>query len=159
MGSVGSAVSKSTSLVGQDVSALDRYTGVGGGKAIKEDFNLDFATESQIDAIRGVFKGMQEYDKGYDENHTPYKITDISVRRVMSDEDIERYKLMGMREYKDIQLSIRTEPQSESAYIRMADEKYRHAIIGARGGYYTYDKNSRRKTISSFDIRYGTRSL
>lgn len=158
MGSVGSAVSTSTSLINKDVSALDRYTGVGGGKAIREDFNLGFATASQIDAIRAVFKGMQEYDKGYDEAKTPYKITDLKIRRVVSDEDGARMRELGMREDKTIQISIDTEPVTESSYIRMVDAKHRMALIGAKGGYYTYGKNSRRKNLSSFDVRYGKRS-
>lgn len=134
-----------------------RYTDVGGGKALRADFNLDFATDSQIAAIRGIFRGMQEYDRGYDENHTPYKITDIMIRKVTDFEDDERRRSWGMRADKTIQVHISTEPQTDNSYVRMADEKYRSTLIGARGGYYTYNSKHNRKDLSAFDVRYGKR--
>ena len=161
MGSIGSTVSTSTSVVGKDTTSLDRYTNfTDGAKNLRKDFNLDFATASQIDAIRSVFKGMQEYDRNYDEAKTPYKITSLSIKRVLesTEEDRARMKELGMREDKTIQISIDTEPVTESSYIRMADAKHRMALIGAKGGYYTYNRNSKRTPISSFDIRYGKRS-
>lgn len=158
MGSVGSTVSTSTSLVGQDVTSLRKYSEIGGRKLLREDFNLDFATESQLSSIISVFRGMEQYDKGFDENKTPYQITDIKIRRIHSDEDLQRYAEMGMKPDKTIQLSITTAPQTDSAYIRMMDTKYRTALIGPKGGYYTYGgKNYRRQNVSDFDIKYGVR--
>lgn len=164
MGSVGAnkSTSISTSLKGQSTEILDKYTSWNeGSKNIRKDFNLDFATNKQIDAIREIFKGIREYDKGYDENKTPYTIESIRIERVsqQTPEELRRNKELFGRtmENKDISVSIITVPQSENVYIRMMDEKYRRTLIGKGGGYYTYNNNHNRTRISSFDIRYGSR--
>lgn len=164
MGSVGTnrGTVISTSLKGQSTAVLDKYTSWDeGSKNIRKDFNLDFATESQINAIRDIFKGIREYDKGYDENKTPYTIEDIKIERLsqQTPEELQRNKELFGRtmERKDIMVSITTIPQSESALIRMMDEKYRFTLIGKGGGYYTYNDNHKRTSISSFDIMYGSR--
>lgn len=158
MGSVGTSISN-TSVVGKDITALSRYTDWKEGPAnLRKDFGLDFATTSQITAIRDIFKGMEKFDRSYDDGKTPFIITKIDIRRVIEEPDEKEKALrksLGMREDKTIQISIHSEPQTESAIIRNMDTKYRSALIGAKGGYYTYDDKSRRKNIKPFDIQYG----
>ena len=150
--------------MGGSVTGLSRYTGswTEASKAIREDFNLDFATDKQIESLRYVFRGIQEYDKGYDENKTPYIVEDIMIRRVMEQtpEELARNKELFGRtlENKDIQISIRTEPVTESSYIRTVDTKYRSAIMGRSGGFYTFNRNGKKSTVRSFDMRYGSKS-
>lgn len=174
MGSIGanknSPVSVQESLAGKSITELDRYinptaTGVTSWKQAKEnirkDFGLDFATDAQIDAIRDVFKGIQEHDHGYDENKTPYNIASIRIQRVLEQtpEELARNKELFGRTYenKDIQISITTVPNTESAYLRMTDEKERYAMVGKNGGFFTYNDNGKRKTVKSFDMMYGNR--
>lgn len=122
---------------------------------------MGFATEKQIETIRDLFKGIQNNDKGYDEGRTPFNITDISIKRLVeeSPEELARNKELFGRtmENKDIMISVRTEPVTDNSYIRMMDEKYRYAIIGKGGGFYTFNKNGKKTTISSFDMNYGKR--
>lgn len=152
-----------SSLVGGSVTALSRYTDTWteGSKNIRQDFNLGFATDKQIEAIRDLFKGIQNHDKGYDEGRTPFNITDISIKRLIeeSPEELARNKELFGRtmENKDIMISVRTEPVTNNSYIRMVDEKYRYAIMGKGGGFYTFNKNGKKTPINSFDMNYGIR--
>lgn len=147
----------------QSVTTLQKYTGIGYRDNIRKDFNLSSATNSQIDSISRVFSGILEYDKGYDENRTPFNVTKVSIQRI-SEPDPEELKLnkriLGRSfEDKTIQLIINTEPKTDSAYIKMVDSKYRRVLIGSKGGYFTYDRNGKKKTLSSFDVRYGSKDL
>ncbi len=150
------------SLIGGSVTGLSRYTGLWkeSSENIRKDFNLDFATDKQIESIISVFQGIQEYDKGYDDNKTPFTLESLKIQRVVEQtpEELARNKELFGRtmEHKDIQISIRTEPVTESSYIRMVDEKYRSAIIGKGGGFYTY-RNGKKTTIRAWDMKYGNR--
>ena len=147
----------------QSVTTLQKYTGIGYRDNIRKDFNLSFATNSQIDSISRVFSGVLEYDKGYDKERTPFNVTKVSIQRI-SEPDPEELKLnkkiLGRSfEDKTIQLIINTEPKTDSAYVKMVDSKYRRVLIGSKGGYFTYDRNGKKKTLSNFDVRYGSKEL
>ena len=147
----------------QSVTTLQKYAGIGYASNIRKDFNLDFATNSQITAISKVFSGILEYDKGYDKDKTPFNVISISIKRI-SEPDPEELKwnkeILGRSfEDKTIQLIIKTEPKTDSAYIRMVDSKYRSVLIGSKGGYYTYNRSGKKKSLSDFDVRYGTKEL
>lgn len=166
MGSIGagntSNVRASERLAGSSVTALNKYTESGGNKAIREDFGLDFATDNQINAIRTMFKGMLEHDKSYGEDSRPFTIDSIEIRRMteQSPEELARNKELFGRTYEDknIWISITTKPDDDRAIIRMMDTKYRVAVLGKGGGFYTY-KNGRRQSIRPFDMSYGSSEL
>jgi len=147
----------------QSVTSFEKYVGSGWASNIRKDFNLDFATNSQITAISKVFSGILEYDKGYDENRTPFVVTKVSIRRISepNPEELKRNKETLGRSFEDktIQLIIRTEPKTDSAYVRMVDTKYRSVLIGSKGGYYTYSLSGKKKSLSDFDVRYGSKEL
>ena len=147
----------------QSVTTLQKYAGIGYASNIRKDFNLDFATNSQVDAISKVFSGILEYDKGYDKEKTPFNVVSVSIKRISEPdpEELKRNKeILGKSfENKTIQLIIHTEPNTDSAYIKMVDSKYRSVLIGPKGGYFTYDRNGKKKTLSSFDVRYGVKEL
>lgn len=164
MGGRGSSGSRNTSekfYAGKLVSDLDKYNGLEGSAKIRKDFNLDYATDQQIWAIRQIFKGMQQYDTGYDENRTPFVIEKLEIRKVIEqtpEELAQNKELFGRtREVKDIQVSIRTSPSVDNDYIKTIDTKYRSVLIGPRGSYYTYNDKGKRVKVSDFDIAYGKR--
>lgn len=164
-------VSKSPleAIIGQSVEELRKYAywnpedEVNPNKRIREDFNLEFATEAQLDAIRSIFKGMIEHDKWYDEDRTPFIITNVHIQRAVeqSEEELQRNKeIFGRRmEDKTIQFSVTTEPVTTSSYIRMVDTKYRMCLIGDKGGYFTLDRNGKKKRLTTFSMAYGTKNL
>lgn len=167
MGSVGTNTSISTKerLAGKSITELNKYLDWKEGKNnLRKDFDLDFATNAQIVSIQQLFRSMQEYDTGYDAEHTPYNIIDIDIKRVgkeYTEEDRQRDRELFGRtfENKDISVSIRTEPVTDNAYIRMMDEKYRYALLGSRGGWYTYNNKSNRVQVKTFDLHYGKRGI
>ena len=107
--------------------------------------------------------GILEYDKGYDDNKTPYVITELSIKRVIepSAESLRATKELTGRthENKDILISITTEPVVNNLYLKMMDTKYRQAVLGKGGGFFTFGKDRKRKPIKNFDMLYGTRGL
>ena len=165
MGSVGSNPSSGSvsALVNKPVTVLDKYTGSGGNENIRKDFNLGSATESQIDSIRALFKGMMEYDRGHSAEHIPYTITDISIRRVSepNPEELARNKELFGRtfENKDISIYITTEPTTDNAYLKMMDQKTRMVLLGKGGGFYKFNKKYNKTSIRMFDVAYGTRTV
>lgn len=151
-------------VTSQSVTSLKKYTDwKEGEKNIRKDFNLDFATASQVSAIRRLMSGILEYDKGYDDNKTPYVITELSIKRVIepSAESLRATKELTGRthENKDILISITTEPVVNNLYLKMMDTKYRQAVLGKGGGFFTFGKDRKRKPIKNFDMLYGTRGL
>ena len=159
MGSVGVKTSVAQRLVGQNVDALKDY--FVNYKQIREDFNLDFATNSQISAIADMLRGIVKYDRGHDENRTPYTIDEIRIRRVLEpdQEEIKRNKELLGRSFEDktISVTITTIPDTDNAYVRMVDTKDRQFLIGPKGGYFTYGKGSKHKNIKAWDAQYGMR--
>ena len=122
-------------------------------------FNIPEANNYQISAIKQILDGMMKYDISHDGNKTPYKIDDISISQTTIDEsEKELRKSLGMRSTASpVSVYIYTTPQTESAYLRMMDAKTRSCLIGAKGGYYTYEgkRKARKVSIKPFDIKYG----
>ena len=150
--------------LGGSITQLEKYTSYkDGGDNIRKDFNLNRATESQIESLRQMFKGILEYDRGYDDSKTPYNVMTISITPISSQtpEDLALNKRLTGRsmEQKEISILIRTEPNVDNPLIRSWDTKYRNAILGRNGGFHTYDNNGKRKSIKPFDIRYGAKDL
>ena len=164
MGGRGLAETSSPIKLGESITQLEKYTSWNEGeKNIRKDFGLERATESQIQAIRQLFKGMLKYDVGHDENHTPYIIKELKIDSISSqspEELAHNKELFGRTmEDKNLIVSITTEPNVDNSLIRMWDTKYRHAVLGTRGGFYTYDNNHKRKVIKPFNMHYGETSL
>ncbi len=133
---------------------------------MRKDLSLTDATDEQLWALRTIFQGIQEYDKGYDDNKTPYKIASFDVEMLgekVSEERKAELRSYGLRATKQpIMVSIRTVPDINSAYLRMTDEKERRVLIGPRGGYFKYSESPRsgktsQQTVRPFDVRYGKR--
>lgn len=166
MGSIGTAsrTSTSESLQDKSITSLQKYTDwKEGNQNIRKDFDLDFATTAQIDAIRNMLKGVLEYDKGYDADKTPFNIHRIDIHKTtdrLSEEEKQRNKeLFGKTmEDKTISFNIWTIPNSDNAYIRMMDEKHRQGLIGPGGGFYEFTDGGKRKNLKLFDVQYGKRS-
>jgi len=168
MGSVGknnsTEVSKPT-FVDKDVTSLsalfergenENYTQL--ENRVRETLNIPGASEKQIDVLRQIFRGIDEYDKGYDDNKTPYRIVRFTVREMKSTStltDEERRQLRINKTKNPIYLSISTEPNSDSAMIRMLDSKQRLAVIGPNGGLFMYDDKGNKKSLKLFDVQYG----
>ena len=127
---------------------------------IRKEFNISEATEKQIEKLKQIIGGMNEYDTAYDENRTPYKINYFSITQdTRSEEDKEFYKSVGMRNVAPaVHLSIYTEPNTENSLIRVMDEKSRSVMIGADGGLFTYNKNGKKQAVKLFDATYGKRT-
>lgn len=121
---------------------------------IRKEFDLYKATTDQLWAIKRVLYGMAEYDYTYGDKK-PFLVKDIKIKHISNREDDEENRRIGMTVMKDITISITTAPDIDNDYIRYLDTKHRHALIGSRGGYYTYNKNAKRTNISQFDINYG----
>ena len=149
----------------RSITELEKYATFGGGgnEAIKKDFNLDFATEAQLDALRLMFRGILENDRGYDADKTPFVIEDIRIGRVreQTPEELARNKELFGRtmEDKDISVSITTRPDSDNALIRMWDEKNRTFLIGRSGGYFKYGNGGKKIRLRAFDVTYGTEKV
>ena len=125
---------------------------------VRETLNIPGASEKQIDALRQIFRGIDEYDKGYDDNKTPYRIVRFTVEEMKSSialTDEERRRLRLNKTKNPIYVSISTEPNSDSAVIRMLDSKRRVAVIGPNGGLFTYDDKGNKKSLKLFDVQYG----
>lgn len=150
----------------RSITELEKYSTWAGGKgdeAIRKDFGLDFATEAQLNALRQVFRGILENDRGYDAEKTPFVIEDIQIGRIreQTPEELARNKELFGRtmEDKDIRVFITTRPDSDNALIRMWDEKNRTFIIGKSGGYYKFGNNGRKIRLNAFDVTYGTEKV
>lgn len=167
MGSVGTIEPKS--YVGKSVTDLARAVQRKGEESYKDlydrmrkDFNIPDASDRQLDTLRAVINGIDGYDRSYGDEKTPYNITYYHIEQIgdYSEEERARRKRLGLRTTKSpISISISTEPNTESAYLRMVDAKTHSGIIGANGGLYTYGtgKSSRKINLSRFDVAYGKR--
>ena len=128
-------------------------------KKVREVFGLEDASVAQITSLIAILNGIREYDRGYDENKTPYTIRWITVEPIGS-EISQDMRDLGMRQTKrPISVNIWTEPTTDSAYLRMTDAKEHDALIGANGGLFTYTDKGKRKTLKMFDVRYGRRTF
>lgn len=143
MGGRGNAGTRNNSTPKMEsVTTLEKYTDKGWAKKIREDFNLDFATNSQIDSLYSLFSGIQRYDKSYGSEKEPFVIKELKIERAS--------------EYsKDISVQIVTEPNTDNFIIRDMDRKYRTFLLGTKGGFYTYNSKSKKVSIKEFDANYG----
>ena len=123
------------------------------------------ATDNQLDTLYRIIRGIDEYDKGYDDNKTPYNIVRITVDEMKSSiertpEEIEFDRHLGIRHRSTnpIYVNIDTQPNDDRAIIRMMDEKSHNAIIGVNGGLYTYTDKGKKKTLDLFKVQYGKRN-
>ena len=130
---------------------------------IRKTFNIPNATGKQIDSLRQIIRGMEQYDRGYDENKTPYNIYLFTVEEMggYTEDEKARRKELGMRSTApSIYVSISTEPNVASAYLRMTDAKDHMAMIGPNGGLYDFsDKTHKKRKLNMFDVQYGKRNL
>lgn len=162
MGSVGTAVqTKETSFVGRSVKDLsDAFTGT--DDELRDRFDLEEATYAQLVTLRNVFRGMAEYDRDYSDERVPYKIRYYTVRHLgdtRTEEEKTSLRDLGMRlSARPISVSIVTVPDTDSAMLRLTDEKTHRFIVGARGGLYDYTDGGRKVTVSDFDAKYGKRT-
>lgn len=129
---------------------------------IRKTFNIPNATSKQIDSLRRIIRGMDQYDRGYDENKTPYNIYHFNVEEMggYTEEQKSRRKELGMRTTApSIYVSISTEPNVNSAYLRMMDAKEHTTLIGPNGGLYEYNNNHKKKTLKLFNVQYGKHTM
>ena len=142
MGSIGNNQTNSSSknLVGQDTSNFRKYSESWsvGTKALIEDFNLDWASEKQVEAARRILAGAYEYDKDYDKK--PYKITRMDIQP-LNDTNVMVFTMW-------------TEPDTPSAYLRITDGKNRHIFIGKNGGMSIVGKKGGTVRLTEWEAQY-----
>lgn len=152
-------------MIGKPITELDKYSDYSkeAKDSIRKDFNLEFASNAQIDSIIRIFRGMKEYDRDYTDAKVPYVIDEIRFNRVIpakTEEEKENERAIFGRvrpEDTTISVFITTSPDENSvgAYIKALDTKWRSFMLGKNGGFFTYAKRSR-KAISNFDAIYGS---
>lgn len=168
MGGVGknnNTVTSKPTFVDKDVSSLSKLFERGENEnytqlenRVREVLDIPGASEKQINVLRQIFRGIDEYDKGYDDNKTPYRIVRFTVKEMESSStltDEERRRLRMNKTKNPIYVSISTEPRVDNALIRMWDSKQRLAVIGPNGGLYMYDDKGNKKSLRLFDVQYG----
>ena len=175
MGSIGAnkntaTVKSAESFVGKSVQDIyDAVKGYQSGdkwvsavERIREEFNLPNATTAQLNTVRDILQGMAQYDRGLDDNKTPYNIVSITIEEIGSHktpEEIEFDKRLGIRQLKNpLYLHIRTVPNTDSAYLRMVDEKTHSTLIGPNGGTYEYNSKHKKKSLDKWNVMYGERT-
>lgn len=160
MGSIGASQTTSTSFAGKSVQ--DLFEAAGTHKSLRDTFNLQNVSDTQLSMLYRILRGINEYDRYYDEDKTPYNISLMTIKEMGSSktpEEIERDRELGIRQSKpDIYIDIYAEPNIDNAYIRMLDEKHHHAIIGPRGGLYTYLNGGKRTSLDLYKVQRGERS-
>ena len=119
---------------------------------LREDFGLENASEEQLNAVKDIMRGVMQYDKGYDEAKTPYVINSFDLYMVGEGKDAP------------VAFHLRATSKSDSAMIRIMDEKEHNALIGRRGGLFEYATNSKtgkikHKKLDDFKVKYGTRTF
>lgn len=139
----------------------DKYFGIEGTKKLKQDFGLERATDAQILSIKRMLNGIAQWDKGYDDDKTPYAIKKIDIQMIMpaktKEEIAKDRELFGRKLAEDvtISVSVTTEPQTDSAYLRYLDTKRRYALLGRNGAWFTFTNGGKRKKVDSWDMEYG----
>ena len=132
-------------LEGKRVDSLDITT-----KNVEEQLGLEpnSTTASQKATLVSMFNGMKEYDRSYDDNKTPFKVQKIQISQPSLHDPVIPSKALSVL--------VVTTGDSGRPVVDAMDTKYRQFIIGTGGGAYTYSDKGKRKTVSSFDIRYGS---
>lgn len=151
MGGRGNAATRNSSsstspqerFVGKRVS---EFTGIKSSE-IEEKLGLTKLTESQKNTLMYMLRGAAEHDYSYDEDHTPYTISQFSIRKIG-----EEFNKSGTG---DIQVLMSTHGDTGRPGVDWMDTRTRLFIIGKKGGAYTYDKNRKRRNIKDFNVRYG----
>lgn len=115
----------------------------------KLGLELNSTTDSQKRTLVNMFNGMKEYDRSYNDDKTPFKIEKMQISQPSLHDPVVPSK--------DLSVLIITTGDSGRPAVDAMDTKYRQFIIGTGGGAYTYSNNGKRKTVSSFNVRYGSR--
>lgn len=132
-------------------------------KLLRNTFNLPNTTDAQLDTLARIFYGIEQHDKGYDTDKTPYNFLDVYVAElgVKTEEEKKSMAESLGKAYATthskptLSVMIRTAPNDDRAIIRMMDEKMHDTLIGANGGTFKFNSNHKKVHNDWFDIAYG----
>lgn len=110
-------------------------------------------SQKQKDAVKDVISLMERPDTYY----TPYEITEFRVKPTLSKEDEEFYKSLGLKRGNDLHVTVKLErkDRKENPVLNALDNRFTIFFVGRNGGYYTFNKNGKKKNLSRSDVLYG----